>query len=1081
MADKLATAVIEFVTDASRAFAGMDDLDKRGVQLSQSFGKVGLSLASAFAVPVTAAGVIGLIGKLGADALETADRLVKLQGSTGHSILELQGLERVSGQTSVALEELTGASYKLSLRVAQGSKDAKAATDELGLSFKALQDASPDERLNMVMKALAGVEDSAERARLGTALFGKGYEAIAPSVDAFIESMGDSATATDAQRKALDDQVKALDAAGDAWAAFKTKISEGSLLAFGAVARSAQGISQIFTAQRASLESLTAEQRKHYDSLHMLNGGQALYLIQIKQEQDAHAKAAKSQGQHTTATVDYTKALADARREIAAIKPEEKAAGDAAQKLGKSQEDVAAAYGISEGALKLYTGQLRESSAASKKLAADTAEVFDRTTGAFKKVAASGVAWGDGLSALQQLQVDYNIQLDETDHGAAAAADAMQLVADAIARTTGEVIHFGPPTNQMIAQLAKIQAAGTISASEGLLGAPIDTTLPPPPSRFSGWTSAVNDWAGQLPGQIARAFEGGGGWAGALSAGASTLGAGLMGKIFGSMGKDGKAVGGLANGMSGFFATAITAAGPIIGAVAGPLIGKILGHFKKPEFQRIANDVGKQWGVSISDGLAQQIEKDAKEKFGKDRVAGELFNLDAIIGEAGGLDTGNLDKFTGKLRDVFVMIGQGKFKAADAAKVLDANWSSFVAAHTDGNGRISKSLQEIIRLADDYGVKSKEIAAWQKGQGASAIEGFNAVVQAAAGTTRRELQNLETQALASYNAAVKAGTGEAEALAAIGPSLDAIREKWKALGLESDNAAFQALDAQREMLSANPALASGVDGLKQSMIALANLGALDRDTFAAMGETAALMYTRLQAEAEKLGKTGAEGTEAALRPMQQYLQLAAAQAKELGIPLDENTQELIRQSQELGIWRDAGLSASEKQTVALETLNSTMEKFASSISGIFDRAAGNPFAEWALPGGLAGAMGSGEFGQAPGGVFPEGPTGPSLGRTIAAATGFDGIVPGPTRFLAGERGAERVTITPLGRGGSGGDAGGGSSPGLNISVQVSGYVGHDIKQQVAKGVLEAINGGGDTYQAAVRLIQSVSPRLREAT
>lgn len=41
--------------------------------------------------------------------------------------------------------------------------------------------------------------------------------------------------------------------------------------------------------------------------------------------------------------------------------------------------------------------------------------------------------------------------------------------------------------------------------------------------------------------------------------------------------------------------------------------------------------------------------------------------------------------------------------------------------------------------------------------------------------------------------------------------------------------------------------------------------------------------------------------------------------------------------------------------------------------------------------------------------------------TIAAASGFDGIVRGPTRFLAGEAGAERVTVTPL-SGGGGGDA-----------------------------------------------------------
>lgn len=53
-----------------------------------------------------------------------------------------------------------------------------------------------------------------------------------------------------------------------------------------------------------------------------------------------------------------------------------------------------------------------------------------------------------------------------------------------------------------------------------------------------------------------------------------------------------------------------------------------------------------------------------------------------------------------------------------------------------------------------------------------------------------------------------------------------------------------------------------------------------------------------------------------------------------------------------------------------------------------------------------------------------------------SAGGFDGWVNGPTRFLAGEAGSERVTITPAhqARSGGGGDGGGGSLAGLERRI-----------------------------------------------
>ena len=45
--------------------------------------------------------------------------------------------------------------------------------------------------------------------------------------------------------------------------------------------------------------------------------------------------------------------------------------------------------------------------------------------------------------------------------------------------------------------------------------------------------------------------------------------------------------------------------------------------------------------------------------------------------------------------------------------------------------------------------------------------------------------------------------------------------------------------------------------------------------------------------------------------------------------------------------------------------------------------------------------------------------GTKLGNVTKAASGFEGMISSPTMFLAGESGAEHVSITPVNRGGGG--------------------------------------------------------------
>ena len=203
-----------------------------------------------------------------------------------------------------------------------------------------------------------------------------------------------------------------------------------------------------------------------------------------------------------------------------------------------------------------------------------------------------------------------------------------------------------------------------------------------------------------------------------------------------------------------------------------------------------------------------------------------------------------------------------------------------------------------------------------------AVQGLGAVIEAITGpwiaagkaigeasdATRQTLADLGTQAMATF-AAVLIQTGSfAQAIRAVGPSLTQLVEAYRVLGVKVEDVGLQHLMLQAQILQANPTLIAGIDGLSISMQGLAQMGLLNTETFGGMQRTGMEMYTRLQAAVFATG--GA--TRDALLPMQDYLHQAATQAALLGLPLDANTQMLIDQSRELGIWREQGASATDR-------------------------------------------------------------------------------------------------------------------------------------------------------------------------
>jgi len=398
-------------------------------------------------------------------------------------------------------------------------------------------------------------------------------------------------------------------------------------------------------------------------------------------------------------------------------------------------------------------------------------------------------------------------------------------------------------------------------------------------------------------------------------------------------------------------------------------------------------------------------------------------------------------------------------KATSANANTMTDWAKVISEATDKTGRLRFDVVALIAKMRELGTTTQAVRDYMQAQSSAALTAFNAV---AAGTVRwqqygdavtkaqkavddakksgddkapagsdkateflrlqdeltnalREqhrvsegakapLADLAVQAMAAFNAALASGMSYTEALKQIQPGIQALIKAHKDLGLSIDDPALAALAMQSNLLAKNPEILAGIDGIAQGMLALGNLKLLNPDTFAAMQRTAMDMYTRIQGEVAAMGGS----TRDALLPMQQYLQEAAAQAKLLGVPLDENTQMLIDQSREAGIWKEKTVGPMEQiRDAAIEIRDAIREMVAAmkKIPPRVDMQFNRRYTTEGDPPDRDDGTGESDRSGSGGGSRGSGIQDRN-GTYTPMATG--GLVTKPTRALIGEAGPEAV-------------------------------------------------------------------------
>lgn len=107
---------------------------------------------------------------------EELDALNDVANRTGVGVEALQAYARAAADTGVSVESFAKQIQKLTLNIGKATVDEKAQKkfEELGIVFSDLKEATPEKQFEMVVDALAGIADPAERAAKAVQFFGKG-------------------------------------------------------------------------------------------------------------------------------------------------------------------------------------------------------------------------------------------------------------------------------------------------------------------------------------------------------------------------------------------------------------------------------------------------------------------------------------------------------------------------------------------------------------------------------------------------------------------------------------------------------------------------------------------------------------------------------------------------------------------------------------------------------------------------------------------------------------------------------------------------------------------------------------------
>lgn len=172
--------------------AGVQSVNRSLAELNKSAARAGAALAG-FGV-----GLLAGVGVSAAQVVNLGDKLRDLSFATGNSVEQLSFLDFVAKQSGTSIETIATASQRLAKNLTEvsrgGGKEAAVALQELGLSAEELARLDLVSQIETIGQALQRIDNPAQRAAAGAALFGKQFRELAPLVLDASNSFGELAS-----------------------------------------------------------------------------------------------------------------------------------------------------------------------------------------------------------------------------------------------------------------------------------------------------------------------------------------------------------------------------------------------------------------------------------------------------------------------------------------------------------------------------------------------------------------------------------------------------------------------------------------------------------------------------------------------------------------------------------------------------------------------------------------------------------------------------------------------------------------------------------------------------------------------
>lgn len=172
--------------------AGVQSVNRSLDELNKSAARAGAALAG------LGVGLLAGVGASAAQVVNLGDKLRDLSFATGNSVEQLSFLDFVAKQSGTSIETIASASQRLAKNLTEvsrgGGKEAAVALQELGLSAEELARLDLVSQIETIGQALQRIDNPAQRAAAGAALFGKQFKELAPLVLDASNSFGELAS-----------------------------------------------------------------------------------------------------------------------------------------------------------------------------------------------------------------------------------------------------------------------------------------------------------------------------------------------------------------------------------------------------------------------------------------------------------------------------------------------------------------------------------------------------------------------------------------------------------------------------------------------------------------------------------------------------------------------------------------------------------------------------------------------------------------------------------------------------------------------------------------------------------------------